>query len=622
MKKIKKLLVSAIALMMAFSTVACGGGGGGNTGSSSSSQGGGSSVEESSSQGGGASSEEESSSQGGGTSSGEEENDYVPKKPYQLNVFSFSGGYGRAWYDALAKRYEKERAGDKIVVNGIEYDGVDVSTKFTGTKDVMSSMTNSGAKYDVWFQEQVYYNQIVKADNMFADMTDVLTETNPYETDKTLESKMTPEQQDYYLRDGKYYGIPHYAGYVGIVYNKALFETLNLYLADGYDKEDLANDPGMCFVWDATEKRTAGPDGMYDTEDDGLPTTYAEFYALCDVVKQSSLKPVAWAGKYRQEYLNWFMTALSGNHEGLEQASLNYSFDGTATNLISVTEDADGNVTETPIEDVELDAKNNGYKLASQRGKYYALDFLETLVDREWTTKSSFSGTQEQTKTQQEFVEGNISDPTERAAMMIEGCWWEMEVANSFLALEQAGAKNPKDNFAWMPLPAIDEEAAAVRAEKLKNGGKGYTLTDTHNSLCFIGKHLESNPEVYAIAKDFVQFAYTDESLAEFSIITDTTKAVQYTMTDAQKAQMSAYGRSLMTMQEQADIVYTFSKGQFYQDNEAKLAEYKKAFSARYTADGNAVDIAVDEFKKGVSAVTYFNGLYNNQKFKWDYEII
>lgn len=603
MKKIKKLLVGAMALMMAFSTVACGGGGGGNGDTSSSSaQGGGVSSETSSG-------ETENSSETSSSNGGDEGPEYTPQNPYTLNVYSFTGGYGEDWLNALEERYKKERAGDEIWVNGVKYDGV--TFKNTKKKDTLTVLAPKGEQYDVWFEEQVLFNQFV-GENVFKDMTDVLTSDNPYEPGKTLESKMSEEQKTYYMRDGKYYGVPHYAGYVGIVYNKAMFDRYNTYFAKDYDESFLAENPILCMVLDNEDARTPGPDGIEGTIDDGLPTTYAEFYALCDVLSSTN-KPMSWAGKHRHSYLGWFLQSLSASNESLSQAILNYTFDGTLDSLISVTEEVDGSPVITDLDDVELDAGVNGWKVAAQRGKYYALDFLETIVDNGWYTANSFLDVDEQTAAQIAFVEGNAINSTERPAMLVDGSWWAMEAKASFLAQEQGGVENPKDNYGWFPLPCIDKADAAARADAIKNGGKGYNLTDVMNSLCFIGSQVSD--DVYKIAKDFVQFAYTDESLAEFSIITDTTKAVQYTMTEGQLAQMSAYGRSLLDMQSKANIVTAFSKNEFFQKNESMLVDYTTLFDANI--GGKVYQIPVNEFKKGVSATTYFNGLVAMYEYRW-----
>jgi hypothetical protein len=80
---------------------------------------------------------------------------------------------------------------------------------------------------------------------------------------------------------------------------------------------------------------------------------------------------------------------------------------------------------------------------------------------------------------------------------------------------------------------------------------------------------------------------------------------------------MSAYGRSLMDMQEKADIVYTFSKNTFYQENEATFSQYKTNYSSKYSEKDYSVNIAVDEFRKGNSAEQYFTGLYLYQQDLW-----
>ena len=584
MKIGKKLMVLMLAGLMSLGTVGCNFGGSGDT-----STGGGNSGE---------------TSIGGGVTSEEEEVIPGVTNPYKLKVYSFTGGYGEEWLNTLVSRYKKERAGKKFTINGKEYDGVDF--ELTKEKTTMTSMMNSGNNYDVWFQEQVYYNQLIDNGNIFRDMTDVLTSENPYEPGKTIESKMSEYQKEYYLRDGKYYGIPHYAGYFGIAYNKVMFEEYGWYFKDGYTAKEFAD--GECFIEDESDVKSKGPDGLLNTADDGLPTTYDEFFALCAYIS-NKCKPITWAGKHRQEYLNWFKTALTANYEGLDQMSLNYSFDGTATNLIAV--DENGNITE--LADVAIN-KDNGYELAKQAGKYYALKFLYEVMDGNYAASGATSTMYTQVQAQEDFVLSTGAE-TDDAAMLLDGCWWEMEADRTFNKIEQSEGIDARDDFGWLPLPMPTQAGADDRAAKLSAGQKGYTLADTHNSLAFIGKGVSD--EVYALCKDFLQFANTDESLAEFTMITDTTKALNYTMDDTQKAQMSDYGRSLMEMQENANIVYTFSKNTFYQANEATFSQYRTSYSSKYSEKDASVVIAVDEFRTGISAEKYFTGLYLYQQDVW-----
>ena len=562
----KKLLLGALSLIMALGcTVACGGNSGGGT------------------------------SEGGSTSG----KPAGVTNPYALKVFNFNGGYGSAWLSALEKRYEAEKAGKTFTIDGKTYDGVDV--QIDAVKKVMKEMagTYNFATNHVYFHEDVWYTTYLRNGNTFADMTEALTTDNPYEPGTTLEEKLSVEQKDYFNVDGKYYGIPHYAGYVGINYDIDLFEDKGYYLKDGYSYNGDTANLAACFT-NVDKEKTAGPDGKKGTDDDGLPATYDEFFMLCGWIAQNGDTPITWDNGNRQKYLNWFISSLAASYEGLEQTNLNYTFSGTAKNLVSVTDD--GKVTKLPETEI---TSENGYELAKQAGKYYGLTFIEQLAKNDWYySPAGFTNTDAQDK----FIQG--IDET-YVAMLMDGVWWENEADSTFTNEELAGMPSRKDrNYGFMPLPAATSEKATERADALNSNKNGYTLLDTHNSLCFIGKGISEDARKLAI--DFIQFAYTDESLAEFSITTDTTKALKYTMDATDKAKMSAYGRSIINMQERADVVYSFSREKFYQDNEVSLADYDAAFRAE--VDGSTVSVPLDSFVGGKSVKTYFDGLYTYRR--------
>ena len=535
------------------------------------------------------------------------QSDNVPSgvtNPFTLKVFNFNGGYGSEWLTALEKRYEAERAGKTFTIDGKTYDGVDI--KIDAVKKVMKEMstTYNFATNHVYFQEDVWYTTYLRNGNIFEDMTEALTSDNPYEPGVTLENKLSDEQKAYFNIDGKYYGVPHYAGYVGINYDIDLFEEKGYYLKDGYSYDGNTEKLAACFTADKS-KMTAGPDGKKGTDDDGLPTTYDEFFMLCGYIKQNDDMPITWDNKNRQKYLNWFLSSLAASYEGLEQTNLNYTYSGTAKTLVSVAED--GTVTKLPETEI---TSANGYELAKQAGKYYGLDFIETLADNGYYhSPSGFTNTDAQDK----FIQG-IDD--NYVAMLVDGVWWENEADATFRREEQIGEKPRKERkYGFMPLPAATNEKATERVTALGQNKAGYTLLDTHSSLCFIGKGLSE--DVRKLAIDFIQFAYTDESLTEFTTITDTTKALKYTVSDADKAKMSVYGRSIMTMQEQAEVVYSFSRAQFFQNNEATLADFDNAFMS--TVDKSTVAIPIDSFLGGKSAKEYFDGLYTYRKDTlWD----
>ena len=517
--------------------------------------------------------------------------------PFVLKVFNFNGGYGSEWLTALESRYEKEKAGKEIVVDGKTYDGVDV--KIESVKKTMEEMVTSYnfATNHVYFQEDIKYMEYLHGGKIFEDATDALVTPNPYDGGKTLESKLYDDQKNYYKVNGSYYGIPHYAGYVGINYDIDLFNDLGLWIKDGYTYDGNTANLAKCFTKDAS-KKSAGPDGIKGNEDDGLPTTYDEFFMLCGYIAATDVPLMFLTDDNRQTYLNWFISSLAASYEGREQASLNYTFDGTATNLVSV--DGSGNVTALPETKI---TSENGYELAKQAGKYYGLHFIEEIVDGKWYYNDEEIGND---KAHRMFIQGTNDD--KKAAMLIDGVWWENESNGIFKEEEQFGGKGRKDrNYGFMPLPAATAEKAEERRAALAAGKKGYSLLDTHSSLCFIGKGISADEKKVAI--DFIQYAYTDVSLAEFSKLTDTTRALKYTMSNADKAEMSAYGRSIITLQEKSEIVYAFSNSSFYQNNESTLGSYKDMFMSEIEK-GKPVTIALDQFLMGRSAKEYFDGIY------------
>ena len=92
------------------------------------------------------------------------------------------------------------------------------------------------------------------------------------------------EQQSFLQKNGKYYALPHYSVYQGLMYNIDLFEKKGLYFAK---ETDNGNDG---FVVKGEEK-SCGPDGVYGTSDDGLPSSYEEFFKLCDYMVQRGVTP-------------------------------------------------------------------------------------------------------------------------------------------------------------------------------------------------------------------------------------------------------------------------------------------------------------------------------------------
>ena len=142
----------------------------------------------------------------------------------QLYVDNYEGGYGAEWISKVKARYEALHAED-VYEEGKK--GIQIMVNNTKTKPVDDAiLTNTD---EVYFTEGIYYYTLINK-GILGDITAAVTRENPYEKSKTVESKYSAQQKSFYNVNAasggtaKYYGIPHYSGYYGIVYNIDLFE--------------------------------------------------------------------------------------------------------------------------------------------------------------------------------------------------------------------------------------------------------------------------------------------------------------------------------------------------------------------------------------------------------------
>ena len=300
--------------------------------------------------------------------------------------------------------------------------------------------------------------------NIALDITDIVKsplnvnpvtgETEGAETD-SIESKMYSQFKNYYGADGKYYAIPAQEAPLGIVYDVDLFEEYGLYFANSttenyyeYECNNVYTDKTSAYKfvdgeW-GKEDLSNGPDGQSGTYDDGMPTTYEKFFALCDYMyREFAIEPIRWAGKV-QAYATSFLTALAADYEGQEYL-LKTSSEGKASNLIKF--DESGNIVFDANSNPELYGLDieysNGYISTAQAGYYYALKFMDALINSEYYDKDlCFNGTKSHLTTQSEFLLSKKNNNQNTIAMLIEGSWWQGEASGTFTDMaEKYGVK-------------------------------------------------------------------------------------------------------------------------------------------------------------------------------------
>lgn len=517
-------------------------------------------------------------------------NEPVNEGATQLSISNFDGGFGTEWLYVAAKRFEK-----KYATTSFETGKTGVQIRIDPMKTVASGIIGEmqDSTTEIYFNEQVYYRDAV-SEGKFLDITDIVTEnlSADHGEDATIESKLTAEQIAFYkTEDGKYYGLPHYGGYCGITYDIDLFENEGYYLAKNKDN---GNDG---FVKKgSTEERSYGPDGQKGTYDDGLPATYDEFFKLCARISKTGVTPMLWAGMQREGSWVGLLNALFTDYEGLDQMMLNYTCDGEATNLVdSYKVDESGRITEINLKS-ETVTPATGYKLSGQAGRAYALSFLERLLKGNYYSDDATDESISNVEGQLTYLESSLIG--EPIAMYVDGSFWFNEADSAFdLLYETYGEKAKAENrrFGFMPMPKADSSRLGKQ-----------TMMDYLYSAAFINANIA--PEKAEVAKLFLQFLYTDESLIEFTVITNTPKAVTYELGDSYD-QLTEFGKSVWDNKLNADLVYPYTTNKLYLNNQSKFNMYYRWYSKIGTSTKNMVFDSLR--KEKVAASDYFSGIQN-----------
>lgn len=488
----------------------------------------------------------------------------------QLYVFNHYAGLKDEWLQAVVDRFvkayentsfEEGKTGVQIFVD---------NTQKTGDMFINegSLPTNSN---EVFFTENVAYYDFI-ARNQLLDITDVVTEKledcdterDIFGEDKSIEDKLAGmnngSKEFYKTDDGKYYALPFYEAYSALVYDIDLFEDKSFYFAKGgcpsefseftqthnADKKASGSFTTYKYVG-AMGERSAGPDGLYGTDDDGLPATYDEFFVLCENISGKGVRPMVFFGD--SDYLNETATALYTDYEGKDKMSVNFTFEGKGLDIVTGFEG--GKPVSTPT-DV---TPETGYLIYQQEGRYYALDFLRRLIKGEYYDSNTFATTQDQKNTQSDFLYGRFSDAKRTIAMMAEGSWWQNEARDHYENLvgeygESASLMNRR--IGMMALPKATEAKI----------GEPQTYLSTKQTGCFINKSIAANK--VKLAKEFVKFCHTDESLVEFMQIVNMPKPFAFDMTDEQLEKCSTFGRDLYKAHSSGNVVFSGSKNAIF----------------------------------------------------------
>lgn len=518
----------------------------------------------------------------------------------QLYVYVAQWGFGTEWFKQSKKEYEDLNK-DRVFEEGKK--GIQIIPQYRKSNLSVSEIRGDRIN-EVFFLEGVpYYSYYTE--KLFTDITSYVTGENPYEKGVSIESKMTAQQKDGLKIDGKYYAVPGYSGSYGLIYNAELFDQYQWYFNAAGEM--------ICEQRVKDKVKGAGPNGIAGDYDDGLPQTYEQFFKLCDkIAAYQDYTPVSWPGSYAAQHLEGLLETLVANYEGAENISRRINFSGSEQ-LVAV--DANGKISIDGNGKVVLDPEattignNNGYDVFRQAGIYYGLSFIEKLIKTsKYHNETTAFGTYSHYDAQDDFIyAGKDGKGRMIPAMIVDGDWWQSEASATFEDTKQYGTKYERD-FRYMPLPKATVEQI----------GKNACDIDYDFSYSFVSANTEKDK--VAIAADFIQFVHTNEQMVKFTKITNTIKALDYTMTDDDFEELTPYGKSLFKYKKSGKsdtIILTGSNAKFL----SYLSRIQKPCLASYTVNGKTLNYtpvqAFREIPDNANAKNYFENMFSEWKSIW-----
>ena len=471
-----------------------------------------------------------------------------------IDVANFGGGVGREWLDNAIERFQA-KIGDtsyEAGKTGVHFD-ITHATGVTYT-DIKTDGTH------LYFVQPTDSVRLRAEQGLFLDVTDIATEKLEGENTSIMDKINENYRYAFQAGDGNYYSLPHYELYASVSYDVDLFDQYGIYLADGTDgqkyKCNLINQD-VYMVGETTAKKTCGNDGVYGTNDDGLPTTLFELVALCDYMKEEKgITPFVVAGNHN-DYTAHLLDALWASLAGYDQRAAVYSFEGQVDEVtgFSTTERLFPGVASiaAPVVDEDVDVSmETGYKAVNQVARYYSAAFVELAYKQGWIdnrfTQASFT----HKDAMRAFV---LKTNNTKVGMHIEGTYWYNE-AKSYGIFKEYKSLNGTDvekKIGWMNMPT------SLNTPVTEGNGREEAMIVNHTGYAVINGNLDDKPGqegVIKACKDFLKFLYTDAELQHFTATTGVRKlAMDYTVDNNSMAQLSDYQKSVMTLSNGTRIV-------------------------------------------------------------------
>ena len=514
-----------------------------------------------------------------------------------LEVVTMGGGLGLDWLNAMARKFEEIHAETSFEENkkGVKVD-VSANNIYFGDNGIGMLPFQD---HDIVFSEQMNYYELLRQGNAYNVTEWVTTPLSEYGETKSIVDKLNDMDKSYYGQDSKqeYYALPFVNSIMAINYDVELFENNNWYFAAAGEGDENG------FVYSIDTPRANGPDGKTGTIDginysldDGLPATYDEFFKMCDRIVDTGCLPFIWNGA-ASRYVTELLLTLATDVEGYEDSLINYTFSGTASDLIKSIKD--GVVTyEEPTNITE----QNGYLLKKKEGLYYGLKFLEKMISTEddngykkyYNYGDTYNGNFTNTAAQTKFLRS--ADSETPIAMLIEGSWWYSEARDTFAYMStQPGKGVYERKIGILPMPKATADRVGVEET---------TIANQFASSVFVNAHIEE--EKLDIAKSFYRYIHTDECLTSIMHDGHTVRPYQFEMVGYEAEDLAYYTLSHYNLIQNCKLVQPYSTARLMQNHMASL---KLNYETLLPNNQGQYKYVTKAFDDGVTAEEYFEGL-------------
>ena len=465
-------------------------------------------------------------------------NDVSAYNPIKINIVVEEGSKDvRYFYDAISRFQEAS----KEVSYSLEHTGVEVELVIDCQLVITDQRLNG---FDIYLADKSRTNRVWEwvKDNHVIDLNDVLMDENYFEESGVLlQDKIDLMSQNSIKAGfGDYYAVPFTTELVGLTYDVNEFERGGYFLAKNsvnakpFESEIL--NEVYYFVNSSNDStnatnKSAGPDGVYDTYDDGLPSNLFELVVLCEKIKNDDKYPFISAGKdsYRSDYL---VQALTTSLLGYEQAKACMELNGQLEVVTGFTSQPlfkglrGDKMLYKPTTALVKMTENCGYYASWALARYYAQAFMELSLEMDWWADSSYISERDFDSVTREFIYNGYDQSLQRSLMLVESSDWynkiDDKVLERFNKLYNWDGGNER-KLRWMSLPTLFD-GKENNSELLKE----QTFQKVHSSYLVIAENVWSNAYKVQACKDFIRFLSTDQECYNYTLYSGMRRALSY----------------------------------------------------------------------------------------------